>query len=139
SLAEIMHVSGPLSMVVAGIITGNKSMDVVASDVTRDYIGKFWEMIDEVMNAILFLLIGFEMLVIPFNLTLLWLGCIAIVIVLFGRWASVSLPILVMAYKKSFPKNTIPILTWGGLRGGISVALALSLPKYMYGEMFVSI
>jgi Na+:H+ antiporter len=139
SLAEIMHVSGPLSMVVAGIITGNKSMDVVASDVTRDYIGKFWEMIDEVMNAVLFLLIGFEMLIIPFNFTLLFLGFITVVIVLFARLVSVSLPIRVLRYKNSFPKNTIPILTWGALRGGISVALALAVPKYMYGDMFVSI
>jgi len=139
SLAEIMHLSGPLTMVMAGLITGNKSMDVVASDVTRDYIGKFWEMIDEVMNAILFLLIGFEMLIIPFNLTLLWLGCITIAIVLFGRLVSVSLPIHVLRYKNSFARNTIPILTWSALRGGISVALALSVPKYMYGDMFVSI
>ena len=139
SLAEIIHVSGPLSMVVAGIITGNKSMDVVASDVTRDYIGKFWELIDEVMNAVLFLLIGFEMLIIPFNVTLLFLGCIAIVIVLFARLVSVSLPIRFLKYKNSFSKNTIPILTWGALRGGISVALALAVPKYMYGDMFVSI
>ncbi|MGN6539292.1 MAG: cation:proton antiporter [Ginsengibacter sp.] len=139
SLTEIIHVSGPLSMVVAGIITGNKSMDVVASDVTRDYIGKFWELIDEVMNAILFLLIGFEMLIIPFNLTLLFLGCITIVIVLFARLVSVSLPIRFLKYKNSFSKNTIPILTWGALRGGISVALALAVPKYMYGDMFVSI
>lgn len=139
SLAEIMHISGPLAMVVAGLITGNKSMDVVVSDNTRDYIGKFWEMIDEVMNAILFLLIGFEMLIIPFNLTLLLLGCIAIVIVLFARFTSVSLPIFLLKYKRSFAKNTIPILTWSALRGGISVALALSVPNYMYGEMFVSI
>ncbi len=68
-------------MVMAGIITGNKSLDQVVSDTTRDYIGKFWEMIDEVMNAILFLLIGFEMLIVPFNMTLLWLGCLAILIV----------------------------------------------------------
>jgi len=139
SLAEIMHLSGPLAMVIAGLITGNKSMDVVVSDVTRDYIGKFWEMIDEVMNAILFLLIGFQMLIIPFNFTLLWLGCITIVIVLFGRLVSVSLPILFLKYKNYFAKNTIPILTWGALRGGISVALALAVPKYMYGDMFVSI
>jgi CPA1 family monovalent cation:H+ antiporter len=137
--AEIIHVSGPLSMVMAGLITGNKSMDVVANEVARDYIGKFWEMIDEVMNAILFLLIGFEMLIIPFNFTLLALGCITIVIVLFGRLISVSLPIRILKYKNSFAKNTIPILTWGALRGGISVALALAVPKYMYGDMFVSI
>ncbi len=138
-LAEKLHISGPLAMVIAGLITGNKSMDAVASDVTRDYIGKFWEMMDEVMNAVLFLLIGFEMLIIPFNMTLLWLGCIAIAIVLFARYVSVRLPIMVLKNKKTFEKNAIPILTWGALRGGISVALALSVPKYMYGEMFVSI
>jgi CPA1 family monovalent cation:H+ antiporter len=138
-LAEKLHISGPLAMVIAGLITGNKSMDAVISDVTRDYIGKFWEMMDEVMNAVLFLLIGFEMLIIPFNMTLLLLGCIAIVIVLFARYVSVRLPIMVLKNKKPFEKNAIPILTWGALRGGISVALALSVPKYMYGEMFVSI
>ncbi len=139
-LAAKMHISGPLAMVMAGLITGNKSLDTGVSDITRDYIGKFWEMIDEDMNAILFLLIGFEMLIIPFNMTLLWLGCIAIIIVLLARFLSVSIPIMFLRYKKTpFEKNTIPILTWGGLRGGISVALALSVPKYMYGEVFVSI
>ena len=139
SLAEILQVSGPLAMVIAGLITGNKIMNRVVSDVTRDYLGKFWELMDEMMNAILFLLIGFEMLIVPFNLTLLWLGCIAVVIVLFARLMSVSLPILLLKNEKLFEKNAIPILTWGALRGGISVALALSVPKYMYGEMFVTI
>lgn len=139
AFAEFIHISGPLAMVMAGLITGNRSMNVVASDISTDYINKFWEMIDEVMNAILFLLIGFEMLLVPFNLTLLALGCITILIVLFARLVSVWLPITLLKYKKSFPKNTIPILTWSALRGGISVALALSVPKYMYGEMFVSI
>ena len=139
SFAEFIHVSGPIAMVIAGLITGNKSLNESASDITRDYIGKFWEMIDEVMNAVLFLLIGFEMLIIPFNLTLLWLGCITILIVLFGRLVSVSLPIRLLKYRNSFANNTIPILTWGALRGGISVALALAVPKYMYGDMIVSI
>lgn len=139
-LADKMHISGPLAMVVAGIITGNKSMDSGVSDVTRDYIGKFWEMTDELMNAILFLLIGFEMLLVAFNMTLFWLGCISIVIVLFARFLSVYLPTIVLRYnKKPFENNAIPILTWGGLRGGISVALALSVPKNMYGDVFVSI
>ena len=139
ALAEQLHVSGPLAMVMAGLITGNKSFDLGVSDLTKDYLTKFWEMIDEVMNAILFLLIGFEMLIVPFNLTLLWLGCISIVIVLFARLLSVWLPIIVLKRKSSFENNAIPILTWGALRGGISVALALSVPNYMYGEMFVSI
>ena len=123
-------------MVLAGLITGNKSMDAVVRDVSRDYLGKFWEIVDELMNGILFLLIGFEMLIIPFNMTLLWLGCIAIAIVLFARFVSVSLPIMVLKNKNLFERNTIPILTWSALRGGISVALALAVPKFMYGEMF---
>ena len=138
-MAETVGVSGPLSMVIAGLITGNKVMQQVMSDITRDYLNKFWEMVDAVMNAILFLLIGFAMLVVPFNGTLLFIGCMAILIVLFGRLVSVSIPILIIRNKKTFDKTTIPILTWGALRGAISVALALAVPKYMYGEMFVSI
>lgn len=138
-LADSIEVSGPLSIVIAGLFTGNKIMDEVMSDTTRDYLGKFWEMIDAVMNAILFLLIGLTMLVIPFNGTLLFIGCMAILIVLFGRLLSVSLPIFIIRNKKTFNRTVIPVLTWGALRGGISVALALAVPKYMYGEMFVSI
>lgn len=138
-LAAYLHISGPLAMVVAGIITGNKSRHEGMSDVTRDYVDKFWEMMDEVFNAILFLLIGFEMLIVPFTATLFWLGCIAILIVLLARYISVALPILFLKQKTTFEKNVIPILTWGGLRGGISVALALSLPKTMFSEVFVSV
>jgi CPA1 family monovalent cation:H+ antiporter len=138
-LASSLHISGALAMVVAGIITGNKSRDKGMSVNTRDYIDKFWKMIDEVLNAILFLLIGFEMLIVRFTFTLLWLGCIAIIIVLLARFISVAIPISVLKYKKTFEKNAIPILTWGGLRGGISVALALSLPESMFGDVFVSI
>jgi len=139
ALAGYLHISGPLAMVVAGIVTGNKSLEKGTSDVTRDYIDKFWEMMDEVLNAILFLLIGFEMLIIPFNQTLFWLGCVTIVIVLLARFVSVAMPIAVLRFGKAFERNAIPILTWGGLRGGISVALALSLPKSSYSEVFVSI
>lgn len=103
-LASYLHISGPLAMVVAGIITGNKSMEESMSDVTRDYINKFWQMMDEVLNAILFLLVGFEMLIIPFNTTFLWLGCISIIIVLFARFISVVIPITFLKYKKHLRK-----------------------------------
>ncbi len=138
-LASALHISGPLAMVVAGLIVGNKGREKGMSDITRDYVDKFWELIDEVMNAILFLLIGMEMLIIKFTLEYLWLGIISIFIVLLARFLSVWLPITVLKYRTTFENNAITILTWGGLRGGISVALALSLPKNMFGEMFVSI
>ena len=139
TLAGYLHVSGPLAMVSAGIITGNKSLEEGTSNITRDYINKFWEMIDEVMNAILFLLIGFEMLIIPFNQGVFWLGCLAILIVLLARLISVAVPIAFLRYTKTFEKNAIAILTWGGLRGGISVALALSLPVSPTSQVFVSV
>jgi CPA1 family monovalent cation:H+ antiporter len=138
-LADSLHLSGPLAMVVAGIIVGNKGRSLGMSDITRDYVDKFWEMVDEIMNAILFLLIGMEMLVIQFTYVYLWLGLICIIIVLTARLISVFLPTIVLKYKNTFEKNAITILTWGGLRGGISVALALSLPKSGYSEMFVTI
>ncbi len=137
--AEIIGVSGPLAMVISGLITGNKSLEKMASPTSRDYIGKFWEMIDQLMNAVLFLLVGFEMLIIPFNATLLALGLISILIVLLSRYISVRLPIMVLKTKRTFENDVIPILTWGALRGALSVALALAVPHYMYGDMFVSI
>lgn len=138
-LADYLHVSGLLAVVVAGIITGNKSMKEGMSDLARDYIKKFWEMVDEVLNAILFLLIGLEMLIISMSRTLLVLGCISIFVVLLARFVSVAVPVTFLRYKKTFEKNAIPILTWGGLRGGISVAMALSLPRSPFNDLFVSI
>ncbi len=139
SLADELSISGPLAMVVAGIITGNKSMEETMSDITRDYIDKFWQMMDEVVNAILFLLVGFEMLLIPFNFTILWLGCVSIMIVLLARFISVIIPIAFLKYKKTFEKNAVFILTWGGLRGGLSIAMALSIPKQMHNETIVAV
>jgi CPA1 family monovalent cation:H+ antiporter len=138
-LAGKLHLSGPLAMVIAGIVTGNKIRGQVMSETTRDYLDKFWELIDELMNAILFLLIGFVMLIIPFNFTLLLLGCIAIIITLVARYISVALPVYVLRRRRTFENNAIPILTWGGLRGGLSVAMALSIPNSMHGQTIVGI
>jgi len=138
-IAGNLHVSGPLAMVVAGIIIGNKVKQEGMSVQTRDYLGKFWEMIDEILNAILFLLIGFEMLIIKISTTVFVIGLISILIALLARWISVLLPVYLLQYKIKFEKNAIAILTWGGLRGGISVALALSLGEKMYRNEFVLI
>jgi CPA1 family monovalent cation:H+ antiporter len=138
-LAGSIHVSGPLAMVVAGIITGNKVKDQAMSDETRDYLEKFWELIDEILNAILFMLIGFEMLIIKINATIFIIGIISIFTTLFVRWASVAFPVLLLRYKIKFEDNAIAILTWGGLRGGLSVAMALSLSNDMYRDNFVLI
>ena len=139
ALADLLGVSGPLAMVVAGIITGNVGKGLVMRDITMDYVTKFWEMIDEILNSFLFLLIGFEMLVIKWSPQLVGIGVITIFIVLMARWISVAVPVFFLRFKNTFEKNAIPILTWGGLRGGISVALALSLPNEMFKDEFVVI
>ena len=138
-LADRLDISGPLAMVIAGLITGSKSRVEVMSHITRDYIDKFWEMIDEFLNAILFLLIGLEMLIQPFNKLYLLLGLLSIPIALAARYLSVWLPISLLRSRTAFERNAIAILTWGGLRGGISVALALSIPSGMHGQLFISI
>lgn len=137
-LANYLHISGPLAMVVAGIITGNIGKEEAMSDTTRDYLGKFWELIDDILNGILFLLIGLEVLVISFQSKIIYIGLLTVLIVLLARLISVFLPTLFLRLR-SFERNTIPILTWGALRGGISVALALSLPYAMHRNEFVSI
>lgn len=139
SVAGHLHVSGPLAMVVAGLITGNKVKEQALSDISWDYLGKFWELIDEILNSVLFLLIGIEMLIIKINVMVLIIGFICIGIVLLARWVSVYLPVLLLRYKITFEKHAVLILTWGGLRGGLSVALALSLDPKMYRDEFVLI
>ncbi len=138
-IAGRLHVSGPLAMVVAGLITGNKSSRDGMSDVTRDYLGKFWKMIDEILNAVLFLFIGLEMLIIKINITVFLVGLMCILLVLLSRWISVLIPVFFLRFRVKLEKNVVAILTWGGLRGGISVALALSLTQNMYRDQFVLI
>ncbi len=137
ALAEWLHVSGPLAMVVAGIITGNKGRNEAMSPVSRDYLSKFWELIDEVLNAVLFLLIGLEMLLVPVNTTVMLFGSISILLLLLARWVSVAIPTRALRRWISFEKGAIRILTWGGLRGGLSLALALSISEGMGRDVFV--
>lgn len=139
SLAHTLHVSGPLAMVVAGVITGNQGRELGMSDITRDYLDKFWELIDEILNAILFLLIGFEMLVLDINNSMLAIGALVVFVVLLARWLAVALPVTLLRRFVKFEKHAIAMLTWGGLRGGISVALALSLPVNMYRNEVVTL
>jgi CPA1 family monovalent cation:H+ antiporter len=137
SLAELLGVSGPLSMVVAGLITGNRGRRYAMSDTTQSYVDKFWEMSDEILNALLFMLIGFEFLVIDLKPFYLLIGLFGVVVILFARFVSAGIPVLAM--KHTFTKHSILILTWGGLRGGISVALALSLQTEMHRSFFVAV
>jgi len=128
SLAMYLHTSGPIAIVVAGLLTGNVSREHAMSDETRQSVDDFWELIDEVFNVILFALIGLEMLIIPFASDWLWTGLCLIVVVVLVRVVSVGIPIKLISLKTKTAPHLIKILVWGGLRGGISVALALSLP-----------
>jgi len=123
-----LHVSGPIAVVVAGILIGNQGAAFAMSEKTRAHLFQFWELTDEILNSVLFLLIGLEVLVILPALNYLWLAAAAIPIVLAARLISVSVPIGLLAIRERFTFGAVRILTWGGLRGGISVALALSLP-----------
>ena len=128
SFAQLLHMSGPIAVVCAGIFIGNRGRAWAMSEEVVDYLEKFWELIDEILNAILFLLIGIEVLVLAFSLTGLAAGLICIALVLTARFVSVLVPISLLRLRTDFSPGVVRILTWAGLRGGISVALALSLP-----------
>jgi CPA1 family monovalent cation:H+ antiporter len=128
ALAWALHVSGPIAMVIAGLLIGNRGKALAMSENVADYLEKFWELIDEILNALLFMLIGVEVLVVAFSASGLLAGVILIAVVLGARFVSVWLPITLISTKKEFPRGVVRMLTWAGLRGGISVALALSLP-----------
>ncbi|GAA6138150.1 sodium:proton antiporter [Arenicella sp. 4NH20-0111] len=127
-LAMALHTSGPIAVVVAGLITGNVLRQHAMSEQTRESVDQFWELIDEILNVILFALIGLEMLIIPFDVQWLVAGLLLIAVVLISRFLCVGLPIQLIRLKTSLSPHIVKILVWGGLRGGISVALALSLP-----------
>jgi len=127
-LASALGMSGPIAIVVAGLLIGNHGRRLAMSRSTREHLDTFWELVDEVLNALLFVLIGLEVLVLDFTRKLMLAGLLAIPAILIARWISVGLPMTILRRFQQFTPGALAILTWGGLRGGISVALALSLP-----------
>jgi len=139
TFAHYTHVSGPLAMVVAGLITGNHGKAYGMSKITAEYVDKFWELIDEILNAILFVLIGLELLIIETSKTIFIVSFILIGVILITRYISVYIPSIFIRLKEQMTKKTLVILTWGGLRGGISIALALSIPISLNRDIWVTI
>jgi CPA1 family monovalent cation:H+ antiporter len=135
ALAGALHTSGPIAMVAAGLLIGNHGRLFGMSDQTREHLDKFWELIDEILNAMLFVMIGFELLLLELRPIYLLVGLAVIPIMLAVRFTAVGLPISTLRFFKSFPPRTVHLMTWAGVRGGISIALALSLPPFPQREL----
>jgi len=139
-LAQKLHMSAPLAMVACGLMVGKDTIrDSAMSEITETYVDKFWELVDILLNTILFVLIGMEILVLTFEGQYIFAGLLAVPIVLLSRYLSLWVPIHFFSKKLEFVPNTNLIMTWGGLRGGISIALALSLTTEMHRELFLVI
>lgn len=138
-IAKELHISSPLAMVIAGLIIGNYGKKVAMSSTTRDYLAKFWELIDEIMNAILFLFIGFELLLIEDLMDQILLGIATIFIVLLSRTLSIIIPARTILRKNTFSKGSLIVLVWGGIRGGVSIALVLSMPNSEWKDLLLEI
>ncbi len=138
ALAQRLHLSGPIAVVITGLLIGNKGAEFAMSERTRGYLFSFWEMIDEILNSVLFLLIGLEILVLGLSPKFGLIMLLCIPLVLAARFIAVSIPMRFLGMFKKFTKGAIPVLTWGGLRGGISVALALSLPPVEYKPLILA-
>ena len=142
ALAEALHLSAPIAIVVAGLLIGNHGRSLAMSERTREHLDTYWELVDEILNAVLFVLIGMEVLLLAYREEYLYAGMLAIPIALFARFArfvSVGIPIGIMQRYREFSPRVVTLLTWGGLRGGISVALALSLPAGEVRDALVTI
>ncbi|HGY09604.1 MAG TPA: sodium:proton antiporter [Oceanithermus profundus] len=138
ALAAYLHTSGPLAMVVAGLLIGNHGRAFAMSERTREHLDTFWEMTDEILNALLFVLIGLEVLLVRYTPGYLELAALSVPLVLAARFLSVGLPIGLLRLVRPFAGYTVRLMTWGGLRGGISVALALGLPPGPERELILA-
>jgi Na+:H+ antiporter len=134
ALAVRLDMSGPIAVVAAGILVGNRGVRTAMSEVTREHLFQFWEIVDELLNSVLFLLIGLEVLVVSIDPSLAGLAVATIPLVLVARLVSVWVPLSLLSLRTAFTPGSIPILTWGGVRGGISVALALAVPVVDFRE-----
>lgn len=137
--AEFIHVSAPIAVVIAGLVIGNHGRASAMSSKTREHVDTFWELLDEMLNAVLFVLIGLEVIALELAWNFVLIGVAAIGVVLFARLISVGGPILAMRFVHQFSPGAIKILTWGGLRGGISIALALSLPATPERDLILTV
>jgi len=137
-VAAALHLSGPIAVVIAGLLIGNKGTRLAMSEKTRDHVQKFWSLLDEIINSALFLLIGFEVFALSISGNVVLLMIIAIPLTLAARFISVATPLILLSLNREFTKGAIPVLTWGGLRGGISVALALSLPESAFKDTILA-
>ena len=127
ALADFLHISGPIAIVVSGLLVGNHGRFLAMSEKTRHHLDIFWELVDEILNAVLFVMIGMEILVLSFKSEYLLLCILIIPVALIARFISIGIPIKILSFFRTFSPGVIRIMTWGGLRGGISVALALSI------------
>lgn len=138
ALANAIGVSGPIAVVAAGVLFGNRGAAYAMTAMDRRHVFGFWAMIDEILNAILFLLIGLEVLVLNFDPALAWIALVAVPVTVLARWVAVGVPVTLLRRWQGFVQGTVPVLTWAGVRGGISVALVLSLPPSASRSLIVS-
>lgn len=137
-LSVWLHVSAPIMAVCAGLLIGDIGAKHGMSAQTREYVDAFWKLIDEILNAVLFLMIGFEVFAVTFDFDVLVTGVLSIGLALLARFAAVYIPVLLLQRRQEFSQGIVPIMTWGGLKGGISVALALSLPESDWKPMILA-
>ncbi len=137
--SQRLHISGALAMVVAGLVIGSTGRERAMSQITQERLDGFWELVDEFLNAVLFVLIGIEVVIVDFSGRSLVAGLLAFPLILLARWISVGVPVRLLRTRQPTLPGTLTILTWAGLRGGISVALALSLPASEFRSILLSV